>query len=303
MNPIEVIDLRKHFYSNMLRIKKEILKGVNLKVPQGSIFGFLGPNGAGKTTTIKCLLGLIKINEGSCKIFGVDCNKSDSRTSVGFLPENPHFYEYLNIKELLRFTGKIKGKKISRDEIKNLINLTGLKGKENLKLKKYSKGMTQRAGFAQALVNDPQLLILDEPFSGLDPIGRKEFRDIILRLKDEGKTIFFSSHILQDVQVICDNVAILLNGQIKLTGTLDEILKRSTSSIEIIYKLENLSLLEDKNIAYKEYPNFLLSSFENEEEMNDNLKELINLGAKIVSINEHKNSLEDIFVQELEDEN
>jgi len=225
MNELEVSNLKKSFRSNLLLKNIEVLKNVNIKVRKGSIYGFLGPNGAGKTTTIKSILGLVIPDSGVIKFEGAEIGSYKIREKLGFLPENPYYYDYLSGREILLFSGKIFS--IEKNElnkrIDEIIEMVGLSGKENIKLKNYSKGMLQRIGLGQALVNDPSLLILDEPFSGLDPVGRKQLRDIILSLKERGKTVFFSSHILQDMELIVDDIGILIDGEISREGKLEDL--------------------------------------------------------------------------------
>ncbi|NTV81976.1 MAG: ABC transporter ATP-binding protein, partial [Candidatus Aminicenantes bacterium] len=188
---IRIQGLRKDFRLGFIPKTREILKGITLAVREGEIFGYLGPNGAGKTTTIKCLLGLIRPDAGTIEILGRSHLSPRSRESLGFLPENPYFYDYLTAREFLAFTADLfgLGKREKEERIRRLLALVGLERAADLPLRKYSRGMLQRAGLAQALINDPKLVILDEPLGGMDPIGRKEIRDIIVRFKDEGKTV------------------------------------------------------------------------------------------------------------------
>jgi ABC-2 type transport system ATP-binding protein len=192
MNALELKGIHKSFKHNFLIKKYHILKGIDLSVEKGEIYGFLGPNGAGKTTTMKCILGIIFPDSGEISIFGQSAKQTESRRNMGFLPEHPYFYDYLTPEELLNFTGSLFSmpKKKIKEQTARLIELVGLEHRKNVKLRKFSKGMIQRIGLAQALIHDPDLLILDEPFSGLDPIGRKELRDIIFSLKEKGKNHF-----------------------------------------------------------------------------------------------------------------
>ena len=237
MKALEIKNLHKSFKSNFLIKQFHILKGIDITVEKGEIYGFLGPNGAGKTTTMKCILDIIFPDSGEINIFGKPSNKAESRSKVGFLPEHPYFYDYLTPVELLKFTGMLFA--IPKDRIRErsarLIELVGLKGKEDGKLRKYSKGMIQRAGLAQALIHDPDFVILDEPFSGLDPIGRKELRDIILSLREAGKTVFFSSHILQDMEMMVDRVGIILSGSIRKEGKLSDLVSDTVNYYEIAF--------------------------------------------------------------------
>lgn len=201
-------------YKTGFRKKKTALKDFSIEIAEGEVFGFLGPNGAGKSTAIKILLNLIYPTSGSVKILGKDIYEKEARRFVGYLPENPYFYDYLNPIELLRFAGKTSG--LSSHDIKEsteaLLNTVGLWNERKNAIRSYSKGMVQRVGLALALIHDPKVVILDEPMTGLDPIGRRQFIDLILKLKSEGKTVFFSSHILQDTERLCDRVGILVNG-------------------------------------------------------------------------------------------
>jgi len=232
---IRIENLRKRFRLGFIPKSREILKGITFAVGEGEIFGYLGPNGAGKTTTIKCLLGLIHPDAGTITIFGRPYSSPRSREPLGFLPENPYFYDYLTAREFLAFTADLfglgRGEKDER--IARLLKLVGLERAADLPLRKYSRGMLQRAGLAQALVNDPRLVVLDEPLGGMDPIGRKEIRDIIVRFKDEGKTVFFTSHILQDIEMICDRVAIIVGGRIVKEGGLRDLVSEKVLFTEV----------------------------------------------------------------------
>ncbi len=204
---------------------KVALLGLDLEVRAGEVFGFLGPNGAGKTTTMNVLLGFIPPTSGSASLFGIDVRQPIARQRIGYLPELTYYYKFLTAEELLRFYAKIFG--LSRSEtdrrIADLLKLVELEHASKRPIKSYSKGMQQRVGIAQSLINNPDLLILDEPTSGLDPLGRMKVREIIQRLKDEGKTVFFSSHELGEVEAICDHVAIVHQGELKAMGTVAEI--------------------------------------------------------------------------------
>ena len=233
---IRIRDLRKDFRLGFIPKTYKILRGITFAVREGEIFGYLGPNGAGKTTTIKCLLDLIHPDAGTIEIFGRSHLSPRSRAPLGFLPENPYFYDYLTAREFLSFTGDLFG--LDREEkaarIARLLALVGLERAADLPLRKYSRGMLQRAGLAQALINDPKLVILDEPLGGMDPLGRKEIRDIIVRFKDQGKTVFFTSHILQDNEMICDRVAIIVGGRIVKEGALRDLVSERVLFTEAI---------------------------------------------------------------------
>lgn len=199
------------------------LSNVSLSVAQGEIFGFLGHNGAGKTTMMKILLGLLRATSGYAELLGSPVQNVDVRARIGYLPESPYFYDYLTAEEFLYFYGKLAGlhRETIRTRIPRLLEQVSLTEARQRQLRKFSKGMLQRIGLAQALIHDPELVILDEPMSGLDPIGRKEVRDLILGLRDQGKTVFFSTHIISDVEMICDRVGILAKGKMLSLGRID----------------------------------------------------------------------------------
>jgi len=236
---IDVRDLKKTYRTPFALKKVEALRGVTFGVERGHIFGFVGPNGAGKTTTIRILMGLVRPTAGSATLLGHPLASRDARRKIGFLPESPYFYDYLTVGELCDLAGRLFGidaaaRKRRADE---LIEKVGLGGARGQSLKKFSKGMLQRAGLAQALMNDPELVVLDEPMSGLDPIGRKEVRDLILELRDRGKTVFFSTHILSDVEAITDRVAIVARGQLQAHGTPAELVSHALQGVDVIVKL------------------------------------------------------------------
>ncbi|MFN7137934.1 MAG: ABC transporter ATP-binding protein [Limisphaerales bacterium] len=235
---IRIENLRVEFRSReMGQQTKVALKGLNLAVNSGEVFGFLGPNGAGKTTTMNVLLGFVNPTSGSASIFGVDVREPIARQRIGYLPELTYYYKFLTAEELLRFYAKIF--RIPKSEvdkrIDQVLKLVELDHARKRLIKTYSKGMQQRAGLAQAILNDPDLLILDEPTSGLDPVGRMKVREIIQRLKNEGKTVFFSSHELGEVETVCDRVAILNQGEMKVLGRVDELVKEHQMHLEKIF--------------------------------------------------------------------
>lgn len=217
---------------------KQAVQGLNLEVYQGEVFGFLGPNGAGKTTTINVLLGFVNATSGAAYLFGVNVREPIARQRIGYLPELTYYYKFLTAEEILRFYGKIF--RIPAQELDGRINsvlkLVELDHARRRPIRTYSKGMQQRVGLAQALINNPDLLVLDEPTSGLDPIGRMKVREIIQRLKNEGKTVFFSSHELGEVETVCDRVAILHQGELKAEGRVEELVRRhQCSNLEQVF--------------------------------------------------------------------
>jgi len=279
------------------------LNGLSLEVREGEVFGFLGPNGAGKTTTLKILMGLVYPSGGGAYLFGEPCMKTTVRQRVGYLPENPYFYDYLTSWELVSFYATLYGVKRSASRIEALLDLVGLQRAAHLPLRKCSKGMLQRVGLAQALVHDPDLIILDEPMSGLDPIGRKEVRDILFRLKELGKTIFFSTHILSDAEVICDRVGIIVGGELRSIGALDDLVDRKVSSYELAFKGISKEALE----RARAYCSRLLekgSEIFAEVDSRDELNRLIDLiraeEGVLLSLTPRKESLEDLFIHEIQ---
>jgi len=235
---LETRNLRVEFKATApARGIKVAVKDLNLKVHAGEVFGFLGPNGAGKTTTMNVLLGFIGASSGAAFLFGVNVAEPIARQRIGYLPELTYYYKFLTAEELLRFYGKIF--RIPRREldtrIDQLLKLVELEHARKRPIKTYSKGMQQRVGLAQALINDPDLLILDEPTSGLDPLGRMKVREIIQRLKQMGKTVFFSSHELGEVETVCDRVAIINAGELKVEGRVSELIQKHNTNLENIF--------------------------------------------------------------------
>lgn len=234
---IQTRGLQKIYRSGFFRIPYTGLHGLDLDVRPGESFGFIGPNGAGKTTTIKILMGLQSATAGTATILGRDHRDPESRRKVGFLPERPYFYQYLTAAEFLRFYGSLfdlGGSELTR-RIGVLLERVGLDRFADVKLGSFSKGMLQRAGVAQALINDPELVVMDEPMSGLDPMGRALIRDLILEERAAGRTVFFSSHILADVEVISDRIAIVVKGELRGCGSIDELVGDRVKHMDITY--------------------------------------------------------------------
>src|SRR5258706_1304541 len=235
---IEIDNLTKDYDTGFGRKRKvRALDGLSLTVESGQVFGFLGANGAGKTTTLKLLMRLIYPTGGAARILGRDINDVAMHARIGYLPENPYFYDYLTAREFLNYCGELFGldratRERRTNELLTRVNLE-TKGWDR-QLRKFSKGMLQRVGLAQALVNDPEIVFLDEPMSGLDPVGRRELRELIASLRTQGKTVFMCSHILSDIEVLCDNVAILKGGRLAHAGSLDELRARESALIEVI---------------------------------------------------------------------
>jgi ABC-2 type transport system ATP-binding protein len=301
---IVVEDLRKTYRTPFRRKKVEALRGVTFSVERGHIFGFVGPNGAGKTTTIRTLMGLIKPSGGTASLLGQRVPSRAARTRVGFLPEAPYFYDYLTVGELLDLAGRLFGM-AAADRTKRaneLIERVGLDRARTQSLKKFSKGMLQRAGLAQALMNDPELVVLDEPMSGLDPIGRKEVRDLILELRDRGKTVFFSTHILSDVETITDQVAIIARGRLQAHGTPAELVKKTIQGVDIAVRLaadiDAGALVEgaDKVRRIGDELSLVLPAGADVDAW---LSSALALGAHVTSVAPRHETLEDLFLREV----
>jgi ABC-2 type transport system ATP-binding protein len=233
---IETRNLTKVYRDFWGRQKVRALKALDMEVRRGEIFGLLGPNGSGKTTTIKLILGLLFPTNGQALVFGRDANEVTKNERIGYLPEESYLYKFLNAEETLDFYGRLfnMSKAVRRQRVADLIEMVGLQWAKRRQLKEYSKGMTRRIGLAQALINDPELIVLDEPTTGLDPIGTREMKDLIIKLREEGKTVLMCSHLLADVQDVCDRIAILYQGELKEMGRVDSLLKvRDVTEIRV----------------------------------------------------------------------
>src|SRR6201998_4757141 len=237
---IEIENLTKDYPFSFLHLKtKRSLEGLTMLVEDGEVFGFLGPNGAGKSTTIKLLVGLIFPTAGTAHILGKSINDVSMHQDIGYLPEQPYFYDYLTAAELLDYFARIHGLSAQDRKVRvdQMLRKVGLETAGKIQLRKYSKGMLQRVGLAQAILHDPKLVILDEPMSGLDPLGRREVRDIILELKNAGKTILFSTHILPDAETLCDRVGVIVSGKLQGVGAPGELVGVQTHKMEILFSL------------------------------------------------------------------
>ena len=239
MAAIEIFGLEKTYMVGFWRKRPKIaLRPLHLTVEDGEIFGFLGPNGAGKTTTLKMLMGLVFPTGGTARILGKEWTDPEVRARIGFLPEQPYFYDYLTAHELLDYYGQLSGveAKDRRNRIEEVLQRVGLTDIKGIQLRKFSKGMLQRAGIAQAILHNPKLVFLDEPMSGLDPLGRREVRDLMLQLQSEGKTVFFSTHILSDAEALCDRVAIIHKGELRGVGAVEELTKSVQGQVEVMWQ-------------------------------------------------------------------
>jgi ABC-2 type transport system ATP-binding protein len=301
---IDIQGLTKDYQMGFLRKRSvRALDQLTLEVRRGEIFGFLGPNGAGKTTTLKLLMRLIFPTAGSARILGQPIDHVGTRSRVGYLPENPYFYDYLSGRELLVYTAALFGipSRRAEERASELIKLVGLDEEAaGRQLRKYSKGMLQRIGIGQALVNDPEIIFMDEPMSGLDPIGRREVRDLFLSLREQGKTIFFSSHILSDVELLCDRVGILIRGSLVKCGGLHETGNES-ATVEVIAVGLDLPRITgflqglDSVQSIAESPNGIRLLLRDESSVDGALGLIRQAGGRLVSVNPQRVSLEEIF--------
>jgi len=296
---IEIQRLRKSFSGHLGIGRTVAVDGLDLSVRPGEIFGLLGPNGAGKTTTLKMILGLLRPDAGTIRLFGRPPQAVDARARLGFLPENPYFYDYLTAAEFLDFYGRLHGLSAAdrKRRIATAIARVGLSGREGTALRKFSKGMTQRLGLAQAIQHDPELVILDEPMSGLDPVGRREVRDLILAQREAGKTVFFSSHILQDAEMLCDRVAIVFKGRLRAVGKLDELVSRDAKWIEVSVRGAVPSGVPGVRTPAPD--GTTLIRVEDVPSLTKLLAAVPAAGAEVLSVWPRRESLEDLFLREI----
>lgn len=305
MPAVEIKNLTKDYEVGFWRKRKvRALDDLSLAIDEHQIFGFLGANGAGKTTTLKLLMRLIFPTSGSARILGHDIQDVRMHRRIGYLPENPYFYDYLTARELLEYCAELFGYSAParRKRTADLLARVHLDEKRwDTQLRKFSKGMLQRVGLAQSLVNDPEIIFLDEPMSGLDPVGRREVRDLIAALRDEGKTVFMCSHILSDIEVLCDRVAILKRGRLAQVGALDELRQRPDDP----HQMEVLATGADAEALKKYFANGAVTAtpsgvrieISGENEIEGVLEALRKAGGKVVSIQPVKQSLEELFLE------
>jgi ABC-2 type transport system ATP-binding protein len=300
---IEIENLTKDYPFGFLHLKKKrSLEGLTMQVETGEVFGFLGPNGAGKSTTIKLLVGLIFPEAGTARILGKPITDIEMHRDIGYLPEQPYFYDYLTAAEVLDYFARFHDLTAAdrRERVTRMLKKVGLETARKIQLRKYSKGMLQRVGLAQAILHDPQVVILDEPMSGLDPLGRREVRDIILELKREGRTVLFSTHILSDAEMLCDRVGVIVGGKLRGVGAPGEIVGMKAHGMEILFEAPGdrpgAAAIIAK--AMKTGDRYRLQVAE--EEVYQALEQLRAAGAKILSVAQVKASLEDYFMHLIE---
>jgi ABC-2 type transport system ATP-binding protein len=300
---LEVADLHKTFLLGLFRKRVEAVRGVSFEVKRGEIFGFVGPNGAGKTTTIKMMLQLIFPTRGRVRLFGQDAFDPAARRRLGYLPENPYIYSYLRPLEFLDLCGQLAGmsRRERRQRAEAWVHRLGLAHAIDRQVGKFSKGMTQRLGFCQALLHEPELIILDEPFSGLDPIGRKDIRDLLLELKNQGRTLLLTTHVLSDVELLSQRVAIVRQGRIVAYGALNELLRPEVRRVEIELAEVSPQLQESLERSATEVrrldANITVAVVEGDESVPSLLKTALENGAKILAVTPHRETLEDLFVR------
>ena len=308
MDAIRTEGLTKHYTVGFWRPRPYLaLHDLNLQIGQGEVFGFLGPNGAGKTTTLKLLMQLIYPTAGRAEILGRPVGDLGVKRRIGYLPEQPYFYDYLSAEEVLEYFAALCGQSRAgrRSRVAGLLDDVGIGAERRLPLRKFSKGMLQRVGIAQALVNDPEVVFLDEPMSGLDPLGRREIRHLILRLRDRGCTVFFSSHVLSDAEALCSRVSILVGGKLATSGRLSDILDRNVRGWELVVSGLSEGVLERARglghvtaatpLSDSRYSLELPLSPPPEEILSG----LIAQGARVVTLNPLRDTLEDVFVRQV----
>jgi len=296
---LEVEQVHQSFRTGFWMRRTQVLHNISLTVPEKSIFGFLGANGAGKTTLIHLIAGLRRPFKGSVKIFGQPASSPAARSKLGYLPERPYFYEHLTGEQLLEYFGTLSGmpKPHIKDRIPSVLEAVRMKDARKVELKRYSKGMLQRIGIAQALLHDPQFLVLDEPMSGLDPLGRKEIRELMIQLASEGRTIFFSTHFIPDVESLCDRVALIQKGKLIGAGPIRDFIGHEGTQVEMIFS--GISFEKAKVLArfhsIRELPDSIRAVVDETENSNQVIAKLLASQAKILSVAPIRPSLESFF--------
>jgi len=300
---IEIENLTKDYPHGFLHLKKKTsLEGLTMRVEEGEVFGFLGPNGAGKSTTIKLLVGLISPTSGTARVLGKSINDISMHQDIGYLPEQPYFYDYLTAAELLDYFARIHDLPAQERKVRvdRMLKKVGLETARKIQLRKYSKGMLQRVGLAQAILHDPKVVILDEPMSGLDPVGRREVRDIILELKQAGKTVLFSTHILSDAEMLCDRVGVIVGGKLRGVGAPDEIVGMKAQALEILFEYVATAPGLDGLISKAKQLGKRYQLQVPEADLYTTLQQLGGAGATILSVTQVKATLEEYFMHLVE---
>lgn len=296
---IEIENLTKDYPAGFLHTKKKrSLDGLSMQVREGEIFGFLGPNGAGKSTTIKLLMGIIFPTRGTARILGRPVSDVAMHMDIGYLPEQPYFYDYLTAAELLDYFARFHNLPAAerKERVQKMLQKVGLETAGKIQLRKYSKGMLQRVGLAQAILHDPKVIVLDEPMSGLDPIGRREVRDIILELRQQGKTVMFSTHILSDAETLCDRVGVIVGGKLQGVGAPDEIVGVKPQGLEILFEYRASGGLSPAILAKASPSGSHYRVQVPEEGLYAALEELRQAGAQVVGVMQIRPTLEEYFM-------
>ena len=303
MAAIDIVGLAKTYSVGFWRKRPKVaLKPLQLQVEEGEIFGFLGPNGAGKTTTLKLLMGLVFPTSGTAKILGRAIGNPQVKAQVGFLPEQPYFYDYLTARELLEYYAQLSGVdgKARSGKVREVLSRVGLSDAANLQLRKFSKGMLQRAGIAQAIVHEPRVLFLDEPMSGLDPMGRREVRDLMDELRQEGRTVFFSTHILSDAETLCDRVAIIHQGELKGIGAVADLTSSVEGKVEIAWQGMTVPAALQALGAQCHLAGDIVRALVPEHNQDAVLDALRREGLRIISLTPVRTSLEEYYLRHLQ---
>ncbi|MGA8314060.1 MAG: ABC transporter ATP-binding protein [Terriglobales bacterium] len=303
MPAIEILGLEKIYSVGFWRKKpKHALRPLHLTVAEGEIFGFLGPNGAGKTTTLKLLMGLMFPTSGSARILGREINDPIMKAQIGFLPEQPYFYDYLTAQELLTYYGQLSGvaAKELRRKVDGVLQRVGLPDAGDVQLRKFSKGMLQRVGIAQAILHDPKVVFFDEPMSGLDPMGRREVRDLMEQLKHEGKTVFFSTHILSDAEALCDHVAIINKGELRGVGAVADLTSSVHGRVELVWQGIVVPVSLRALGAECHVTGDTVRAIVSEANQDAAIEALRRERLRLVSVTPVRTSLEDYFMQKLQ---
>jgi len=297
MNAIESLDLCKHFVGKK-RSKIEALKGLDLSIAQGEVFGFLGPNGAGKSTAIKLIMGLLRPTSGTASVMGINVSKAESRLCVGYLPENPAFYDYLSAEEYVTFVGRQFGmeKDLLQRRTNEVLKRLDLWEARKRPMRGYSKGMVQRVGLAQTLVHAPDVYILDEPMSGLDPIGRALVKEIILELKEQGKSVFFSTHITDDVEKVCDRVGVIVKGSLVALDTVENILRRGVEGYLVQISLKDAEACSVEGFNLVREHETTLEYYVPKEDFNRFMTQVSKSGFEVTLVETRRKDLEDFFL-------
>jgi ABC-2 type transport system ATP-binding protein len=298
---IQVEGLRKTYRQGFWMRRVEAVKGISFQVTRGEAFGFLGPNGAGKTTTIKILMGLMRPSGGTVRLFGLPVPQRKSRENVGFMPENPYIYPYLTPREFVEACARLSGLRgpALKQRVSQVLEQTGIAYAASRQVRQLSKGMVQRAGLAAALVANPELLVLDEPMSGLDPGGRKEVRDMILEERRRGRTIFFSTHILSDVPALCDHVAILQKGETVLAGHLPDLLSKEVQRTDVVLGGDSGELRaawETRGVVIRPELGRCVFELPGKTSVSDLLKDVLARGLEVIAVTPQYQTLEELFV-------